>query len=415
MKKFLSCLLITAVLLLPSLSGCYYVTEVSTDTARIVSNVEVETESAETSETTETTETSETTEKYRVISYVTVPASENWRWIGTDEQGGEVTSAVNVENITHINFAFGMIEAYQFDPDKPGRPLQNDDGTVSQEAYLDPEDGSFHYKATVKGWIEEMDKEVDGSRYLPALVKLREKKPSLKVLLSVGGWDSDGFCYMAKTDDSRAEFIESLIDLIKEYDLDGIDLDWEYPTNGGWGAIASCPTCVSDAKTLLKETRSAFSETFPEENKLLTIASGAGQAWVDADTLACLDYMNVMCYDYDPADKSRNQSDMNFAKEGMAYNVKLAGANKELYSKFNLGVPFYNWGGPNLVPYYKAWDGKISTSPDILRQKMEWVKQQGYGGAFYWAYSMDIFEGDESATADNAEILQRTVWQVLND
>lgn len=349
---------------------------------------------------------------YKAIAYVTVPVSEHWRWIGQDGKE-EVISQVDTRYVTHINFAFGMIEALQFEEGKTGCPLK--EGRIaSKEAYNDPKDGTYHYRATLQGWIEEMDAKVDGRKYLRALTALKKKKPELKVLLSLGGWDSDGFCYMAQEKESRREFIISCIDLMKEYGLDGIDMDWEYPTNGGWGELAFCGHCVEDARILMQEFREAFEQEFPEEHKLLTIASGMTQPWADQKTLDVLDYINVMCYDYAPG-AGGSQAGMEIVEEGMKVNTEYCKDTPENRRKINLGVPFYNEAGQYLVPYYKKWTGHVDADPEILREKMEWVKEQGYGGAFYWAYSMDVFEQDVEDPADlEVKILQKTVYETLN-
>ncbi|MDL2324927.1 hypothetical protein LJC61_07250 [Ruminococcaceae bacterium OttesenSCG-928-A16] len=349
---------------------------------------------------------------YRAIAYVTLPASENWRWIGTDQEG-RVEAAVDTRYVTHINFAFGMLQAYQFQPGQPGRPLQQGN-VAAPEAYIDPTDGKPHYRATLTGWIEEMNSLVDGRAYLQALAALKQNAPQLKILLSIGGWDSDGFCYMAQTPEGRAEFIQSCIGLVQEYTLDGIDIDWEYPTNGGWGTIAHCNTCVQDARALLTEARAALDAEFGVGNQLLTIASGAYQPWVDSDTFAALDYINVMCYDYDAGSGGR-QADMAFCKAGMAQHIEMVGDTPENRAKLNLGLPFYNEGGPYLVPYYKGWSGTVDASPAIIKDKMNWVKKESYGGAFYWAYSMDVFEQDVQNPNDpTIKILQRTLSETLN-
>lgn len=346
--------------------------------------------------------------KYRSIAYVTAPASKNWRWIGTDDV--EVVSNVDTRYVTHINFAFGMIDTYQFDPNKEGRPLA-DGEVVSKEAYKDPVDNQYHYRVTVDGWIEEMSKEVEGSKYLRALVKLKEQKPDLKVLLSIGGWDSDGFCYMAQTKEGRAEFIDSCKEIIDSYQLDGIDIDWEYPNNGGYGTIASCDTCIEDASKLLVEFRESLDKTYPK-HKLLTIASGI--PWVDEDTFKALDYMNVMCYDQAPG-SGRSQASFSYTKNKMQEHTKMVGDSFENRTKINLGIPFYNEGGPHLVPYHQGWDGYVDASPEITKEKMDWVKENDYGGGFYWAYSMDTFEQDVSDPIDpEVKILQRTVYETLN-
>jgi chitinase len=37
---------------------------------------------------------------------------------------------------------------------------------------------------------------------------------------------------MASSKENRAKFINSLMDLLETFDLDGVDLDWEYPVAG---------------------------------------------------------------------------------------------------------------------------------------------------------------------------------------
>lgn len=348
---------------------------------------------------------------YRAIAYVTVPASENWRWIGTD--GEEVVSEVDTNYVTHINMAFGMIEAYQFEPDRPGCPLKAD-GVVSKEAYKNPEDKKYHYRAALQGWNAEMNKMIDCKKYLQALVKLKEQSPELKVLLSVGGWECDGFCYMAREPEGRKEFIDSCIQIMREYRLDGIDIDWEHPGNGGWGAIASCSDCVGDARLLMQEMRTYVDAAFPGEHKLLSVATGGLVPWVDQKTLDALDYVNVMCYDFEPGN-GEPQASMEFAKEGMHKNLSMTADTSENRRKFNLGVPFYNEGGTFLVPYYKEWTGYEDASPERIEEKMKWVKENHYGGGFYWAYSMDVYQQDEKAKDNNqVKILQRTLYQTLN-
>jgi chitinase len=51
-----------------------------------------------------------------------------------------------------------------------------------------------------------------------------------------------GSLALAATPESRAVFIRSAQEVIAKYQLDGIDLDWEYPVNGAWGLVESQPT-----------------------------------------------------------------------------------------------------------------------------------------------------------------------------
>ena len=72
------------------------------------------------------------------------------------------------------------------------------------------------------------------------LARLRKANPSLRILISVGGWGAGGFSSMAKSEDTRKKFALSCLDAIKRYHLDGIDVDWEYPCLD-WGGIDSSP------------------------------------------------------------------------------------------------------------------------------------------------------------------------------
>ena len=47
---------------------------------------------------------------------------------------------------------------------------------------------------------------------------------------SLGGWSlSDPFPAMSANSQTRATFVQKCIELIIDYNFDGIDLDWEYP------------------------------------------------------------------------------------------------------------------------------------------------------------------------------------------
>lgn len=65
---------------------------------------------------------------------------------------------------------------------------------------------------------------------LKKLVSLKKKHPHLKVALAFGGWGgckpcSDLFAVPA----NRTAFAQSVLAILQQYRLDGIDIDWEYP------------------------------------------------------------------------------------------------------------------------------------------------------------------------------------------
>jgi chitinase len=138
---------------------------------------------------------------------------------------------------------------------------------------------------------------------LREIVAVRRAHPTLRVLASVGGWGAEGFSDAALDESSRARFAASVVALLREYDLDGIDLDWEYPGQDVAG-IKARPEDRENFTRLLAEVRGhldAASRRLGGEPYLLTIATADREYFdhVEMDRLhAYVDWINVMAYDF---------------------------------------------------------------------------------------------------------------------
>ena len=133
---------------------------------------------------------------------------------------------------------------------------------------------------------------------------LKKQNPSLKILISIGGWSwSDQFSDAVLTSSSRSLFAQSAVDLIDQYDLDGIDVDWEYPGQKGEDNVFR-PEDKEHYTLMFKEMRHRLDTLSQRTGKsyLLTTAVGANQAYIDHTDMeaatAYLDFVNLMTYDY---------------------------------------------------------------------------------------------------------------------
>ncbi|CAB0039285.1 unnamed protein product [Trichogramma brassicae] len=152
---------------------------------------------------------------------------------------------------------------------------------------------SFHIKS-LDPWADLNDHNgKDGYR---KLTQLRYQHPGLKVSLAVGGWNEGSFNYseMARHPAHRRRFVNSVIDFLRVYNFQGLDLDWEFPTTRGGAEYDKYNYLL-----LLQDLKQAFRQ----QDFLLTAAISA-----DTDTMdrrydirrmaEHLDYIHVMTYDY---------------------------------------------------------------------------------------------------------------------
>ena len=142
------------------------------------------------------------------------------------------------------------------------------------------------------------------------LLKLKKAHPGLRVEISIGGWTkSTYYADVAATAQRRQDFVKSCVDTFINGNIpglapgaakgvfDGIDIDWEYPTQLGGGNVDYGPADRHNATLLMQEFRRQLGP-----DHLLTAAlpatAKAGQYWELSAATRYMDWANVMTYDY---------------------------------------------------------------------------------------------------------------------
>jgi GH18 family chitinase len=239
------------------------------------------------------------TEPFRVIAYVT-PAI--------------IPEVIPYQRLTHINYAF-------LTPNSDGTfaPLMND-------------------------WR------------LANLVNLAHKN-GVKVLISVGGWGYDKqFAASTADPNLRAVFVKNLTALVEKYNLDGADIDWEFPTAGQQS---------TNYMSLITDLRQAMPD------KLLTAAvavNGSNANVIPSESLPLFDYLNVMAY------QDVDHGTMQQFVKGLSY-WKSRGVSAE---QIVMGVPFYAL--PGETTYYNG----VPTIQEKTHRAM-----QDAGGIMFWTLDSD--------------------------
>lgn len=254
---------------------------------------------------------------------------------------------------------------------------------------------------------------------LKQITALKQTAPELKVLLSIGGWGSGRFSEMAADSLKRLSFAKDCRRVVDEFGLDGIDIDWEYPTSSA-ANISSSPDDTENFTKMMRDIRQAIGK-----EKQLTLATVHDAKFIDfRGILPYIDFVNTMSYDmgnppylhsglYDSKNTNGNTTDAS-VRAHLAAGVPP--------SMLVVGMPFYGrgkgpfhsfadygkmkkmpegfteqWDEEAMVPYITNAEGKLVLGFENARSlgiKCDYVMDNGYRGAMYWEYSSD----DENST-----------------
>ncbi|KAK3812842.1 MAG: glycosyl hydrolases family 18-domain-containing protein [Benniella sp.] len=221
-----------------------------------------------------------------VASVAAVPvqkrAADNKLVVGYWVPWGDVpVSAVDFTKYTHINYGFGVLK----------------------KSSASPADIIF-------------DRYYDGTP-MRELVK-RGNQYGVPILMSVGGWTgSETFSTVAADPALRKTFINNALVFVRKntlgdnaqtpngWDMDGIDIDWEYPGRAGAPCNTYSPQDSANYLLLLKELRAQLDLEFPTQRKLITAAvrvqpfdGSNGRPMTDVSAFVpYFDWISLMVYD----------------------------------------------------------------------------------------------------------------------
>lgn len=263
-----------------------------------------------------------TPEPFRIIAYAT---------------DGIIESLIPYDKLTHINYSF---------------LTPKDDGTFNR---------------IVNGWKLK-------------LIAENAHKQDVKVLISVGGWGWDKQFETVAADPSlRSAFVQNLKAFVDEYQLDGADIDWEYPDAG---------ESAQNFQALMQELRVAMSD------KLFTtavVAYGENGMGILPETFELFDFVNVMTYD------GPDHGSMEQFERGLAF----WGERGLPPEKIVMGIPFY--GDPNYAYFKIVEEDPSAAQKDVFDfygtiyhyngiptvQAKTKLAMQKAGGIMFWTLDYD--------------------------
>ncbi|MGF7215212.1 chitinase [Spirosoma lacussanchae] len=278
------------------------------------------------------------------------------------------------------------------------------------------------------------------------LNNLKQRNPDLKILISIGGWSwSENFSDAVLSDTARVAFAASAVDIVRQYQLDGVDIDWEYPGMKGEDNVFR-PEDRQNFTLLFKALRDQLNNLQKQTGKpylVTTALPGFDAIFTHTDmgqAQQYLDYINIMSYDHYTGGPLAGHH-TNLFPTGQVPNEQSGDRAVQAYqkagvpaSKLLLGIAFYGraWqlqqDNPKIQPrtiakvergggytfikdslltnpaYKRYWDRKAKApylynadlkrfvsydDEESVKAKCRYVRKKGLAGVMFWEYSSD--------------------------
>ncbi|ADD43953.1 chitinase C-terminal domain-containing protein [Stackebrandtia nassauensis] len=300
----------------------------------------------------------------------------SWR-TGKDGTPAYLVNDIPWNKITHINYAFAHVKDDKISVGSP---------TASNPAIGMEWPG-------VPG--AEMDPDLSYKGHFNLLNKYKKQHPNVKTLISVGGWAetggyfgddgkrvaNGGFYTLAESQTKINTFADSVVDFLRKYGFDGVDIDYEYATSANHAgnpldfqfSDSRRATLMSGYVKLMKTIREKLNAASAADGKYyMSTAAVSASGWIlrgseSYQVTEYLDYANIMSYDlhgawnhfvgpnaalYDDGTDSEMKHWNVYGTYGMGYlNTDWAYhyfRGSMPAGRINIGTPFYTRGWRNV-------------------------------------------------------------------
>ncbi|MFR2838757.1 MAG: glycoside hydrolase family 18 protein [Zhenhengia sp.] len=269
------------------------------------------------------------------------------------------------------------------------------------------------------GILEQGEISLKNLTYIHAIREFKVINPNLKIYLSLASGLECSFSTACRTKEAREKVIRSIVALIKEWDFDGIDIDWEYPSG---------KEDRHNHTLLLKELREGLDTISAHKYRGLSIAAGSKSWYFDitelTESVRYLDYVNLMTYDINanehvtmhhtcPAKMNTELVQEGSTEENIELFIK-KGVPPE---KLIIGAAFYSRQWKNVENKNNglhSYAGSASEyGPVYTKLIRDYVNKNGY--IRYWdevAHAPYLFNGDNFITYEDEDSLKYKCYLV---
>ena len=213
----------------------------------------------------------------------------------------------------------------------------------------------------------------------------------VKVIIALGGWGRTGTFPQSVRPTARQTFVNHIMDFVRLYNLDGVDIDWEYPTTDQER---------SDFEGFMIALKAALGE-----NRRLSFAIGAQYAptFYSAATFAAMDALHLMTYDGQTNNRPHH-ADMAWSKGVVDTWIN---SGRIARHKIFYGVPFYGRGGgeftyaqiiqpdPNRLSQTNTNGVTWYDGVPQIREKTNFAWERNIGGIMIWELQQDVVATSE--------------------